>query len=121
MKLLRKSTEIKKELFLEAYVKTAGVKSLAAKHAGVHRDTIYTWLREDPGFYHALSQAQMDIGDFVEQQLKNLAFKSFDGPSMRFWLEHKHPDFKQPELFYPIAPGEKTFEDIIDALENNKK
>ncbi len=70
----------KKRAFLAAYSQT-GNKSLAAKMAGIVKQTIYTrqW-REDPEFQDALERAELMAADILEDEVHRRAVEGVEKP-----------------------------------------
>ncbi|MFA5124463.1 MAG: hypothetical protein WC473_01370 [Patescibacteria group bacterium] len=89
----RESTRQAKERFLTIFERSGGSSvTLVSQHVGISRDTYYRWLREDVTFKNKIERVQSYILDFVEELLLVKAFQG-DGPSIRFWLSHRHPDY----------------------------
>lgn len=108
----RQSTRIKKLRFLEAYRATHGNVSLAAKYAGIHRDTYYEWVKDDPEFKDETEYVLWELNSIVEDKLLEKIMQG-DGPSIRFYLSHRHPDYirkSTPVVAQPIV----TLEDLLD-------
>jgi hypothetical protein len=68
-----KSVTLKiKEIFLDAYKKSFGNVTVAAKAAKIERTTYYLWRRTDPEFVKAIEEIEPDeiFVDFVENALQ---------------------------------------------------
>lgn len=63
-----KSDTIKKDM-LEALNKSMGIVSTACEHAGISRQTHYTWLKDDEDYEDAVRHIESRTGDFVEGAL----------------------------------------------------
>ena len=50
----------------------------AARRSGVHRSTIYTWLKTSPPFAAALDRYRGIVADAFEDRLRELAVEAFD-------------------------------------------
>lgn len=55
--------------FLEAYEKSLGVVTPAAKAAGIHRATVYRWRADYPEFDEACKEIEGVALDFVETKM----------------------------------------------------
>ncbi len=67
----------------------------------VSRATYYRWRDEDPAFARATDEAMTEgeetFNDLAEHQLLSL-MKDKHWPSIRFWLERRHPKFNQTKV-----------------------
>ncbi len=85
--------ESKKEIFLAAYKRNAGRNvSAICKIARVSRDTYYRWLRTDKKFREGIEYEDQKMLDITEDALK-IKIHQLDGPSIRFFLSRRHPDY----------------------------
>ena len=95
LKLLgNKETVIKKQQFLLFYGKTLGSVKESCKAVNINKITYWRWGQKDKEFVNGLEFAKRSKLEDVEQQLNALILDK-DGPSIRFWLERNHPDYKQ--------------------------
>jgi len=69
MKTEATSTKIKKRAVLEALEKSLGVVTIACKNAQIHRDTFYTWKKEDKDFAKTVEDIEQISLDFAEASL----------------------------------------------------
>jgi len=69
MKTEATSTKIKKRAVLEALEKSLGVVTIACKNAQIHRDTFYTWKKEDKEFAKSVEDIEQISLDFAEASL----------------------------------------------------
>jgi hypothetical protein len=83
------STPKRKAAALEAY-RASGVVLLAATAAGVHRSTIYNWLR-DPAFLEAWQFAEADAIERLELQARTRAIAGSDS-LLTFLLRSLKPE-----------------------------
>lgn len=83
----RITTAKRKELFLEAMLKTRGNISASAKAAGVSRTTYYDWVSDDDKFFQDIEDANEAIIDMVEQKLIDMM--DFNPTAAIFWLKQK--------------------------------
>lgn len=94
-------TTIKKETFLK-YYEMSQIVSAAAEQAGIDRTTYYLWLRTDPEFKTLVYERTQGRNQLVEDKLMKLIMQD-DGPSIRYYLDRKHPDYK-PKGEMDISP-----------------
>lgn len=82
--------------FLEELRKVPIVQ-VACEKAGVSRNSVYRWKREDKEFAKQFDEALADGVDFVndmsESQLLQL-IKEKNFSAVRFWLNKRHPAYK---------------------------
>lgn len=69
--------QAKKGLFLEAFA-SQGTVLHAAKEVGIHRDTHYQWMKEDPDYAKAFSAASEDSVQNLEAEARRRAFAGSD-------------------------------------------
>ena len=65
----RKSTVLKKRLFLEALEKTLGVVAPALREVGIARMTVKRWIDSDPDFKALYDEMDDLVLDFAESHL----------------------------------------------------
>tara|TARA_B100000745_G_C19822606_1_gene271767 strand:- start:41 stop:439 length:399 start_codon:yes stop_codon:yes gene_type:complete len=91
---MKKSKYSKK--FLEELRKVPIVQ-VACEKAGVSRNTVYRWKREDKDFAKQFDEALADgvefVNDMSESQLLQL-IKEKNFSAVRFWLNKRHPAYK---------------------------
>lgn len=84
------------ERFLDELRKVPVVQ-VACEKAGISRNTIYRWRKEDEKFSKDMDQAIIDgealVNDLSETQLLTL-IKEKSWPALSFWLRHRNPRFK---------------------------
>ncbi len=64
--------DAKKEAFLVALEKSAGIISTACKSLTMSRETYYKWIEEDEVFAEKVAKINEVVGDFVESKLYEL-------------------------------------------------
>ena len=66
--------DLKKQIAVDAYIKSFGIVTKAAAAAQIDRTTFYNWLNNDPEFKEAIETAKPDdyYLDFVEDMLLQL-------------------------------------------------
>ena len=105
-------TRIKKKVFLEYWAKTRGVVSATCERIGIGREAFYRWKKEDEKFADDLKKVTGKINEEVKDMLMGKIMIEKDGPSIRYWLDRKDPEFK-PKAVTEIIAGERTLEDLI--------
>lgn len=86
-----KETRIKKKKFLDAFEKSKGNVSVAARAAGVVRRTIYDWKKDDEELREAMYETIEAAGDFVESKLLSRINKN-DTTAIIFFCKTKLKD-----------------------------
>lgn len=70
---------------------------VACEKAGLSRNSVYRWRKEDVSFAKKMDQALADgvalVNDMSESQLLTL-IKEKNFPAVRFWLNKRHPAYK---------------------------
>lgn len=112
-------TKKKKAQFLQVYAANMATIGVACDKAEIHRDTYYHWMKTDPQFRSAVAQVDDSRIDMVEDELMQLIQKH-DGPSIRFFLERKAPEYKAKSQT-EIVTGDKTFEELLYAQAEKRK
>lgn len=112
-------TTKKKAQFLEVYAKNMATIGVACDKAEIERTTYYLWMKTDPQFRSAINQIDDSRIDMVEDELMQLIQKH-DGPSIRFFLERKAPEYKAKSQT-EIVTGDKTFEDLLYSQAEKRK
>ena len=62
----------KKKLMIETLNNHLGMVAASCRQVGIHRDTHYAWLKEDPNYKHWAEEAQLNLKDFGETALFKL-------------------------------------------------
>lgn len=92
MKKDRKKTE-----FLDQLRKIPIVQ-VACEKAGLSRNTVYRWRKEDQEFMKSMEQALAEgeelINEMTESQLLTL-IKNQNYSAISFWLRHRNPKFRE--------------------------
>jgi len=109
-------TRIKKQEFLDAFPKNRGVIYRTAEAIGISDSTFYEWRDADPEFAKAVKAARAHLNSKVEDVLMKKVFVDEDGPSVRFYLERRDPEYKAKNITEVVA-GVRTLEDILDQAE----
>lgn len=76
------------------------IQSACDKH-GISRQTFYRWMKEYPDFLKQVTEAQsLGIGVVNDVALSNIlaGIKSKDMNSTKYWLSHRHPEFRRPYI-----------------------
>lgn len=105
----------KKKEFLISYQQSNGKVVPACRSAHICPKTFYNWYHTDPDFKRATEDIPAYSQDFMEDLLMFLIFLKKDGPSIRYWLDHKHPGYKKPRRRPPIRwPRQKSLSELLD-------
>jgi hypothetical protein len=85
-----------KNSFLDE-LKKVPIVIVACERAGISRNSVYRWRKEDKEFYiemeQALSEGEDLVNDMTESQLITM-IKEKNWPAMKFWLSKRNPKFK---------------------------
>lgn len=114
-------TRIKKQLFLEYLQKTRGVVYLTCEKVGIGRQTYYDWLKADAVFAAAVQEVEADKNNVAADILWSKVSVERDGPSVRYYLDRKHPGYKPKIKVEEQVVGDKTLEDLLDDEEDHGK
>ena len=109
-------TRIKKELFIEYWVKTLGSVQMTCDKVGISRVTYYDWRDTDPVFAMNLRKAIAAHRENVVELLNKEMLKG-DSASIRYWLDRVHPLFKPKQKIEGIVPGVKTADEELKDYE----
>ena len=109
----QKRTVIKKRLFLKTLLKTGGVITECCEQAEICRAQYYTWKNNDPLFAKAIEAVNNQKNEIAEDLLWGLVTMKKDAPSIRYYLDRRHPLYK-PKNETEVIAGDRTLEDIID-------
>ena len=73
------------------------IVQVACEKAGLSRNSVYRWRKEDKEFEKKMDKALADgvalVNDMSESQLLTL-IKEKNFPAVRFWLNKRHPAYK---------------------------
>jgi len=105
-------TVIKKRMFLEYWAKSKGVISAVCEKIEVDVRTFRRWRKNDIEFTKELDEVTEQRREDIEDMLMGKIFVTKDGPSIRYWLDRKHPEYK-PKMVNEIFDGKRTLDDII--------
>lgn len=113
-------TKVKKKMFLQWWEKIQVVTAVCDK-IGIDKKTFYKWIAKDKEFKRQILEGKAKINDAIEDILIAKAMIEKDGPSVRYYLDRKHPDYK-PRMVQEVIAGERTLEDLLveDAEERIK-
>ncbi len=91
---------MKKNKFQEQFLlelSKVPIIQVACEKAGLSRNSVYRWRKEDVSFAKKMDQALADgvalVNDMSESQLLSL-IKEKNFPAVRFWLNKRHPAYK---------------------------
>src|SRR4051812_12683401 len=68
-----------KQAFLDSF-RTLGVVSRAATDAGVSRQTVYAWRKQDQDFHAAFTEAEEDSRDLIRAEVHRRAIEGWKEP-----------------------------------------
>lgn len=74
---------------------------IACDKVGISRNTFYRWMKEDKEFLYRVSEAlSLGTGLVHDVAVSNVleGIKKKDAMYTKYWLSHKHPDFRRPYL-----------------------
>lgn len=72
---------------------------IACDKVGISRNTFYRWMKEDRDFLSRVNEAMsLGTGLVSDVALSNVleGIKRKDTMYTKYWLSHKHPDFRKP-------------------------
>ena len=88
----------KKIDFVANFYKVYGNISLACKLTGIKsRKTVYNWMHDDPELLKVIEDFTGIQDDMVEDALRYQIFVRRDGPSVRYYLSKRHPEYLKPK------------------------
>lgn len=111
----RRTTQAK-ELFLEYYAKSRGFVDITCEKTGIASKTFYRWVKDDAEFARKVRDIDIEKPTVAEDILWGLITHKHDGPSIRFYLERKHPEYKNKlkvEGGMTITPN-KSLEELLE-------
>ncbi len=83
-------------------VEKTPVIQIACDKFGISRNTFYRWMKEDKKFLIRINEA-MSLGNGLvsEVAISNVleGIKRKDAMYTKYWLSHRHPDFRRPFVF----------------------
>jgi hypothetical protein len=117
--------EIKKEVFLQAYLDTMGNTSMACKAANIGRRTFCSWREKDADFVKLLKEADEAFKDTAEGELKKKILNG-DQWAIKYYLERhcgdrgygpdkqvSEHDIKIEVVRKTIKPGDNKKEEVV--------
>jgi hypothetical protein len=72
---------------------------IACDKVGISRNTFYRWMKEDEEFLTRVNEAvSLGTGLVSDVAISNVleGIKKKDAMYTKYWLSHKHPDFRRP-------------------------
>jgi len=112
-------TRVNKKLFLQ-YYESNRVIGAVCKKVNITTETVRVWRRDDPEFAKAFQNVDLERNEEVEDILMGMIFIKHDGPSVRYYLDRKHPEYN-PHVTTEVITGTRTLEDILDEAEAKLK
>lgn len=96
-----KKTKILLNKLAEEVEKTPVIQ-IACDKFGISRNTFYRWMKEDKKFLIRINEA-MSLGNGLvsDVAISNVleGIKRKDAMYTKYWLSHRHPDFRRPFVF----------------------
>lgn len=96
-----KKTKILLNKLAEEVEKTPVIQ-VACDKFGISRNTFYRWMKEDKKFLIRINEA-MSLGNGLvsDVAISNVleGIKRKDAMYTKYWLSHRHPDFRRPFVF----------------------
>ena len=96
-----KKTKILLNKLAEEVEKTPVIQ-IACDKFGISRNTFYRWMKEDKNFLIRINEA-MSLGNGLvsDVAISNVleGIKRKDAMYTKYWLSHRHPDFRRPFVF----------------------
>lgn len=93
-----KKTKALLDKLIEEVEKTPLIQ-IACDKVGISRNTFYRWMKEDEEFLSRVNEAMsLGTGLVSDVALSNVleGIKRKDSMYTKYWLSHKHPDFRRP-------------------------
>jgi len=93
-----KKTKSLLDKLIEEIEKTPLIQ-IACDKVGISRNTFYRWMKEDEEFLSRVNEAMsLGTGLVSDVALSNVleGIKKKDSMYTKYWLSHKHPDFRRP-------------------------
>lgn len=93
-----KKTKALLDRLVEELEKTPLIQ-IACDKVGISRNTFYRWMKEDEDFLARVNEAvSLGTGLVSDVAISNVleGIKKKDAMYTKYWLSHKHPDFRRP-------------------------
>ncbi len=114
-KVEQERTRVKKELFLEYYEKLMTISATCRK-IDISDMQVRRWKVEDKEFAQKIINIDLNLNEAAVDVLKGKVFIEHDGPSVRYYLDRKHPEYKPKSVTEVMTPT-KTLKQLIDEAE----
>lgn len=111
-------TRINKQLFLEMLPQCRGIIRMTCAKIGIGERTYYDWRDNDPEFNEKVAKQYAHLKEEIRDVLLKKILVEADGPSVRYWLDRKDPEF-MPKAKTEVITGSRTLEDLLDEDEEN--
>lgn len=108
-------TRVKKALFLEYYEKMMTISATCRK-IDISDMQVRRWRAEDKEFAQKIIDIDLNLNEAAVDVLKGKVFIEHDGPSIRYYLDRKHPEFKPRSVTELVTPT-KSMKQMIDEAE----
>jgi len=110
-------TTVKKGLFLEWYEKFMTI-SATCKKIDISEIQVRRWKVADKEFAQKIIDIDLMCNEKAVDVLKGKVYIEHDGPSIRYYLDRKHPDFKPRSITEVVAPT-TTMKQLVDEINKN--
>ncbi len=93
----RRENQFDKKYEFIQNLKKSPIFEVAAKRVGVHRSTIYRWIKDDKDFSEAVSAALMEGTSIINEMMESILIQMGKERNLRavtFWLKHRHHAFQ---------------------------
>lgn len=108
----RESTIARKKVFLKIWETTLGSVKATCEKTGIGRTTYYDWMRDDKEFAKSVREYDEKFLEDLDQTGKLQILKG-DSSMIRFYLDRRHPNFKQRTVTEVIT-GSKSLKELIE-------
>lgn len=111
----RCTTKDAKRRFLVILERSGGALTVTqmCRLARISRDTYYRWIDEDKAFKDAMSYLEFYRNMIAEDALWKKVLEG-DGPSVRYYLSHRHPNYMTPSRRTAVQVSSRSWEYMYD-------
>lgn len=102
-----------KQRALELWTSTRGYVSKVCEALNIDRSTFYRWVEKDKEFALALANAEGKLNDWVRDKLIE-KIEDSNMQAIKFYLEKRHPDFKEAKQQVNIQSNQFNVDFILD-------
>jgi len=113
-------TTIKKDLFLDYFEKLLCDDIMTCQKINIDKRTLLRWRTDDAEFAKKYNDIKYREGEMVESKLRAAIIQG-DKPSIRFYLNKRHPEYKDKVINEIVPGGERSMKDILEEFEKEKQ